>query len=225
MPFVIYKLIVFIKKIFLPILLFFTVVSANAQVKYGLKAGINFANTTMKMSGMSFSPEAQTSFHLTGFADIAINEKFSFQPGLSFQGKGYKLDIRESGYTQKDNTNLSYLEIPLNGVLYLPLGDGKLFIGAGPYVAFGLFGKSKYESNSVAGLNGDEDAKFGNSKDDHVAPIDLGLNFMVGYQFKSGLLFNAGYGLGLANTVPKDLREGGLKGNNKVFSLSVGYAF
>lgn len=213
------------KKILLSGLLLFAVVAVNAQIKYGLKAGVNFANITAKSSGISFSPESLTSFHLTGFADIAINEKFSFQPGLSFQGKGYKLDIRESGFYQKDDTNIGYLEVPLNGVVYLPLGEGNLFIGAGPYIALGLFGKSKYESNISGGLNGEEDAKFGNTEDDNVAPIDFGLNFMLGYQLKSGLLFNAGYGLGLGNTIPKDLRDSGDKSSNKVFSISVGFAF
>lgn len=115
--------------------------------------------------------------------------------------------------------------MPLNGVLYLPLGEGSIFIGAGPYVAFGLFGKSEYETNFPVEDSYEEDAKFGNSEDDNVAPIDMGLNFMLGYQLKSGLLFNAGYGLGLANTIPKDLRDGDVKSSNRVFSLSVGFAF
>jgi len=213
------------KKTLLSGLLFFAVLSVNAQVKYGLKAGVNFANATLKQSGMSISPESITSFHFTGFADIGISEKFSFQPGLSFQGKGAKIDVNESGMYVRSTDNISYLEVPLNGVLYLPLGEGNLFIGAGPYVALGLFGKSKYETNFPVEESGEEDAKFGNSEDDNVAPIDLGLNFMLGYQLKSGLLFNAGYGLGLANTIPKDLRENGTKSNNKVFSISVGFAF
>lgn len=85
------------KKILLSSLLLFIGVAVNAQIKYGLKAGVNFANATAKSSGISFSPESITSFHITGFADIAINDKFSFQPGLSFQGKGAKLEVSESG--------------------------------------------------------------------------------------------------------------------------------
>ncbi|WP_353139296.1 outer membrane beta-barrel protein, partial [Pseudopedobacter sp.] len=81
------------KKILLATAFALTVSFANAQLKYGLKAGVNFANMDISSQGMSISPKSQTSFHLTGFVDVAISEKFSFQPGLSFQGKGYKVDV------------------------------------------------------------------------------------------------------------------------------------
>lgn len=212
------------KKFLFPALLLFAF-TANAQIKYGLKAGVNFANITIKSSGMSISPESQTSYHVTGFADIGISEKFSFQPGLSLQGKGYKMVVSESDVTIKGTANVAYLEVPLNGVLYLPAGKGDIFLGAGPYIAFGLFGKSTVDSNVPDFDIPDEDAKFGNSAADNVSPIDFGLNFMAGYQLKSGLLFNAGYGLGLGNTIPKDAREDDSKQTNKVFSISIGYSF
>ena len=211
------------KKILLATAFALTVSLANAQLKYGLKAGVNFANMGISSQGMSFSPKSQTSFHLTGFVDVAISEKFSFQPGLSFQGKGYKLDVDGEEGSATGKFNLGYLEVPLNAVLYLPAGDGNVFIGAGPYAALGLFGKQKYD---VSGLgSGDEDVKFGNSEDDDITSMDFGLNFMLGYRLNSGLLFNAGYGLGLANNIPKDLRENDLKYKHKVFSISVGYSF
>ncbi|WP_353139531.1 porin family protein, partial [Pseudopedobacter sp.] len=150
---------------------------------------------------------------------------FSFQPGLSFQGKGYKVDVEDEGISFTDKVNLGYLEIPLNAVLHLPAGDGNVFIGAGPYASFGLFGKEKVESNAPEFESMNEDVKFGNSEDDDIAPMDFGLNFMLGYRLNSGLLFNAGYGLGLANNIPKDLRENDLKYKHKVFSISVGYSF
>src|SRR5690606_11033355 len=127
------------------------------------------------------------SFHLTGFVDIGISEKFSFQPGLSFQGKGGKIDLSDLG-VGKATENAAYLEIPLNGVLYLPAGAGNVFIGAGPYAAFGLFGKIEVDGEA------DEDVSFGNDLEDDLTPLDFGLNFMAGYRLDSGLLFNVGYG-------------------------------
>jgi hypothetical protein len=207
----------------------------QAQTQFGVKAGVNFANVNIEASGISISPSSQTSFHITGFADIKLNDKFSFQPGLSFQGKGYKLDMSESEAGQsvsiEATANYAYLEVPLNAVLYLPLGNGNLFLGAGPYAAFGIFGKEKGSfgfsgpDGEFDGESDEENVKFGNSVDDDVSALDFGLNFMAGYKLNSGLLFNAGYGLGLANMIPKDLRSGDAKANNRVFSVSVGFAF
>lgn len=225
------------KKILLATAFALTVSLANAQLKYGLKAGVNFANVTASSSGYSLSPSSLISFHLTGFVDIGLNENFSFQPGISFQGKGYKSKEEDEGYYVKQKADYSYIEIPLNAVYSLPAGSqGSVFFGAGPYVSFGLFGKYKIDDNFSAeereileGLFGEElkdrDIKFGNKGDDDLTPIDFGLNFMLGYRLNSGLLLNAGYGLGLANVMPKDQREGDSKLKNKVFSISVGYSF
>lgn len=195
------------------------------DLKYGLKAGVNFANQKASISGISISSSSVTSYHLTGFVDIGISENFSFQPGLSLQGKGAKSDIKDddSGANFKSTENISYLEIPLNAVYYLPAGSGKVFLGAGPYAAFGLFGKSKAEMSGFPSVS--EDASFGNGENDTVTPMDFGLNFMAGYRLDNGILLNAGYGLGLANIMPKDQRFGDSKGTNNVFSISVGYSF
>src|SRR5690606_19356965 len=127
--------------------------------------------------------------------------------------------------TFEASQNVSYLEIPLNAVLHLPMGDGNVFLGAGPYVAYALFGKVKSDSNISELDDMDEDISFGNGENDDLSPLDLGLNMMAGYRLNSGLLFNVGYGLGFANMVPKDQRESNSKGTNKVFSISVGYSF
>ncbi len=225
------------KKILLATAFALTVSFANAQLKYGLKAGVNFANVTVNGSDYSLSPSSVTSFHLTGFVDIGLNENFSFQPGISFQGKGFKSKEEEDGFYVKEKADYSYVEIPLNAVYSLPAGSqGSVFFGAGPYVSFGLFGKYKIDDNLssedrkiVEEFLGqelkDRDVKFGNKVGDDLSPIDFGLNFMLGYRLNSGLLLNAGYGLGLANVMPKDQREGDSKLKNKLFSISVGYSF
>ncbi|WP_304068881.1 porin family protein [Pedobacter glucosidilyticus] len=214
------------KKFLLAILVMATI-TASAQTKFGLKGGVNLANVNISSQGINLSPDALTSFHLTGFTEFALGEKFAIQPGLSFQGKGFKfkLEDEDSGMSVEAQANLSYLEIPVNAVLNLPVGEGSLFLGAGPYAAFGLFGK---QEGSVFGedvVGEDDKVSFGSGEEDDFSATDFGLNLMAGYRLKSGLLFNVGYGIGLSNMIPESQREGDSKANNKVLSFSVGFAF
>lgn len=206
------------KKLLTIALLCLTVLSLKAQVKYGLKAGVNFANATFKNAGLSTSPSSLTTFHVTGFADIPIDGMFSFQPGVTYLGKGYKYDITINDSPEKGEASLSYLEVPLNGIAYFPTRSGRLFIGAGPYMGIGISGTLEQGST-------EKDLKFGTSADDDVSPIDLGLNFMLGYHLNGGLLFNGGYGFGFTNAIPKDKRADDIKINHKQFFLSLGYSF
>ncbi|WP_041536980.1 porin family protein [Pseudopedobacter saltans] len=204
------------KKIFAISLLMILAFTIKAQVKYGLKAGVNFATATFKNYDLSISPSNLTTFHIAGFVDIPIDGMFSFQPGVTYLGKGYKYDLPNGD--SKGEVDLSYIEIPMNGIAYFPTRSGRIFVGAGPYLGFGI-------SGNIDEITSERDLKFGNGVNDDVNPMDIGLNFMLGYHLNGGLLFNAGYGLGLSNTIPKDKRTDDAKIHHKQFFLSLGYSF
>ena len=219
------------KKFLLTAALLFCTVLGFSQTKFGVKGGLNFANIELESNDFedfSFSPSSRTSFHIGGFAEIGLGSTFVFQPALLLSGKGYKLDYSatEGGYSTSIDQTLSlyYLELPLNFVAKLDAGKGKFLIGAGPYAAYAIEGKSKGRLN-FDGPGAQEDAstplnadiKFGNNEDE-IKPSDFGINFLAGYELKSGLLFNVGYGLGLS-----DLSNDSEK--NKVLSLSIGFKF
>ncbi len=216
------------KKLFIAAALLLSSSAIFAQTKFGVKGGVNFANVNVKEdeSPFSMSPSSITSFHVTGLADIPVSSIFSLQPGLSFTGKGFKVDMSEDGNTYKATANVYYLEIPINAVAKFPAGSGKFFIGAGPYAGIGLTGKTKTEtSGDIADLIPSEkkDIKFGNNaEEDDLKRADLGLNFLAGYELNNGLTLNGGYGLGLTNLEPKG---NGASSKHKVFSISVGFLF
>ena len=204
--------------------------SAFAQTKIGLKAGINFAKMTSEAEGYSITSKSRLSYNFTAFIDAPINEVLSFQPGLSITGKGLKSELSMDGFdseaTAEGKADLMYLEVPLNAVAKFQAGQGKFFVGAGPYLAYGIAGK--VESADIA-FNEDfefvvektEDDKVFKEGPDRLKPFDFGFNIITGYELNSGLSINAGYGLGLKN-ISRNPEES-LK--NKVFSISVGFAF
>ncbi|WP_207422694.1 porin family protein [Desertivirga brevis] len=199
------------KKLFFTAMMLVAGSSLFAQTKFGLKAGVNFANQEWSAEGMSLSPTSNTSFHFFGFADLGVSERISIQPGLGISGKGFKVKGDEGG-----TANAMYLEIPVNAVAKFPTGSfGHLFLGAGPYAAVGIAGKAKADGEEADFFGDDSGYKRG----------DFGLNFLGGIELNNGLLFNVNYGLGLADIAKSEEDLEGLKIKNRVFSISVGFAF
>lgn len=199
-----------------------TAVGAQAQVGYGLKAGVNLGEYSH--SSYLFSQSVNTSFYVTGYADLPVTSSFSIQPGVSLQGKGNKYEIKVDGTDERASftRNVMSIEIPVNAVYYIPTGEsGKVFLGAGPYIGFNVSGKDKLKTkiDNYTGVV-DRDLKLsGSNKDLNV--VDAGLNFMAGYKFSNGFLLNAGYNLGLTdiNAVASGNQS------NRVWQFGVGFQF
>lgn len=72
------------KKIILSIAALLAFGFVNAQeTKFGIKAGVDFANSHGKIDGNSYN-SAETGFYAGGFADITISDKFHVQPELLY---------------------------------------------------------------------------------------------------------------------------------------------
>jgi hypothetical protein len=186
----------------------------SSNLGFGLKAGVNFPKYNISGSNNSYETSAATNFHVTGYLDAPLSSGFSIQPGISLQGKGAKIEIGNLGsYTQ----STMWLEVPVNFVAKVPVGNSNFFLGAGPYIGFGLSGKNKYESSwgSV-----EEDFEFG--KDGSLKSTDFGVNFTAGFHINRGLLLHAGYGLGLTDLAPNNNSD--MKMTNRVFSVGLGFA-
>lgn len=192
---------------------------AQAQTGYGLKAGVNLGEYSNMPSGQSVN----TSFYVTGYADLPVSPNFSIQPGVSLQGKGNKYKTEFGNVANAEVTrNVMSIEIPVNAVYYIPTGDaGKVFLGAGPYIGFNVSGKDKLKGN-VAGYTGETDWTLKMSGDNKsLNVVDAGLNFMLGYKFNNGFLLNGGYNLGLTdiNAVNTGTQS------NRVWQFGVGFQF
>ncbi|MCS4227560.1 porin family protein [Sphingobacterium sp. BIGb0165] len=202
------------KKLLLSAAILFGSLGAFAQggLGYGLRAGVNIP----KYSIENGSSESNTGFFVTGYLDAPVSPYFSIQPGLSLQNKGAKWSIGDGNNSAEVKQSVMSLDIPVNLVAKLPTGgSGNFFIGAGPYVGFGLSGKNKASGN---GGKVETDVKFGSGDGDELKRTDFGVNFLAGYQLTNGFQINAGYGLGLTNLAPN---SGSIK--NRVWSVGIGF--
>lgn len=221
-------------------------VQTQAQVKFGVKAGLNANNISQnfKESDWESDTKMKLAYHIGATVDYGFSDAISLQTGLMLSSKGYKDDLEQDldddetveGY---DKYTFNYLEIPIH-VAYKINDNFQVF--AGPYLAFGIGGKNKwditytYDGNSET--YSDEEkfkAVFGEVKDGDLGDdesayraLDFGLDFGVGYQ-TGPILINAGYSLGLGNLMPSyegsDQDPKDYKISNRVITLSVSYFF
>ena len=199
------------KKIILAAAAVFAFGSANAQeTKFGVKGGLNIAN----LSGDIEDNSSKVGFHVGGFVEIKVSDKFSVQPELLFSTQGTKVEESGNNFSSKSTLNLSYLNIPVMAKYYVAEGFS---LEAGPQIGFLTAAKADFTTTqSGITVSGDEDVK------DSFESIDFGVNFGAGYDFTKNLSAGLRYNLGLAN-IAKD--SGDEKISNNVLSVSLGYKF
>lgn len=187
------------KKIILTVAAVFAFGFTNAQeTKFGLKGGLNLAN----FSGDIEDDSSLIAFHVGGFAEIKITEKFALQPEVLFSVQGADGD--------GGSFNLSYINIPVMAKYYVA---DKFNLEVGPQIGFLTSAKVKTGDVSV------EAKKLFNS-------TDFGINFGGGYDFTPKLSMGLRYNLGVANLFNdefKDALGSDVKVQNSVFSLSLAY--
>ena len=185
-----------------------SLLTVNAQVSFAPKVGLNFAN----LGGDITDNQVRLRTQLGGILNVGLNDMFSLQPGLLLSGKGTTFDY---GDGDKDAITLNYLEIPVNGVLNIDLGSGKLQIYAGPYLSFCLDAKYKYLSDED---NETESIEIGTSDDDEIKPSDIGINIGLGFMF-GDFQVQGGYNGSFTNILNYEDE----KLTNNVISLSFAY--
>jgi hypothetical protein len=207
--------------------------SLNQKISLGLKLGIGTSIITFNDSRFSdISPNGLGYF--SAFINKPITEKFSLQTGLSYTDRGFdSVDQTSTPATVTligSSYRLFYVDVPVNAVLKLPLGNGKVLLGSGPYLGYALGGSVKKFTVDISSSSNVEKVEkrklaFGNKITDDFKTSDFGVNFLTGYQFKKGWLLNINYSQGIQNILPKEQTSSGEKATNSAFHFCVGYEF
>ena len=183
--------------------LFIVALTASAQLSFGVKAGLNMSS----ISDVEDS-KMKIGYKVGPMAEISLpGSTMGVQAALLLSSKGVKAD----GFDAQINAN--YLELPITFVYKFPLAfDTNLYVDAGPYFAYGIFGKSDISFEGVSlGVDTFSD-DFGMKK------FDTGLTIGAGMEVAK-FNFGLNYDLGLT----KVFDEG--DGKNGNFWISLGYKF
>ncbi|WP_395057611.1 porin family protein [Flavobacterium sp.] len=214
------------KKVLLTAAAVFAFGFTNAQeIKFGAKAGLNLSTikaTPPSINGaIVIAPDNKMAvgFHVGGFAEIGITEKFAFQPELLFSMEGSKFEANESGsetfggdtYTYSDvnktTVKTSYINIPL---LAKFKATEKLFFVAGPQLGFLMSAKRDYTNTYSETFNGTTETETTSVNGVDIKKDLKGVNFALdlgaGYFFTDNIFAEARYNIGLSNDA-KEVKE------------------
>jgi hypothetical protein len=193
------------KKIIVILVAIFATNVAIAQVNFGFRAGYNAATVNSSDAEITEDGKALSGLNVGALMNVKLKGNLSFQTGLSIGTKG--VSVAHEGHA--DKFKFTAADIPMNLVLNTKSG---LFVGTGLNFGYNLSGKLDAEDDP------DENYSFEFGKGKNFFRSDLGLNFLLGYQTKSGLFFSANSLVGL-----KDLKPGPETWKNNLFSISIGY--
>lgn len=191
------------------------------RTTFGVRAGVNFQNINGKnQNGSKLENDIATGFHAGVNAEIPLGTGFYLQPGVLYSQKGTEFD-------NDNQVKLNYIEVPVNFVYKPILGTGRMLLGFGPYVGFGLGGKVKTANTKMdvsyeKTASGNPSLTAGTYKG-----IDGGANFLAGYEFARNLSFQVNAQLGLMNVNPEftGATNDESKWRHTGFGVSLGYRF
>lgn len=163
--------------------LLFMIGQANAQLRLGVKGGLN-------ISSVHFSSDVLKSDNVTGFQVGPMIEGslplvgVGFDAAILYAEKGLETQTVGGGKTTLKN---DYIDVPVNLKWKLGLPVVKVYLAAGPYVGFRVGGNKIWE---IPGSMVDQ-VKTKN--------FSAGLNFGAGVELISHLQIGLTYGLGLTD--------------------------
>jgi len=202
-----------------------TSISAQLPITFGAKAGINFSEI------YDFDDDLKVGFHFGVTVDYELTSDWYIMSGLEFTTKGAKGNIdgasflKESGYkgtivkSKDGKQNPMYLQIPIHAGYKLGIAPGtKLVFRAGPYLAYGIAGKSKGKY-TILDIDVMQDVEMDeNFFDNGAKRFEFGIGGAVGAEFgKIGV--NLGADLALTKIWE------GTSAKNRCAYLSLGYKF
>lgn len=75
-----------------------TIAGANAQVKFGARAGLNLANVATKVNDVKVKSNIRPSFYIGGLAEFAFNDVVLMDAGLTYSNQGVKAKEGDGKY-------------------------------------------------------------------------------------------------------------------------------
>ncbi len=199
------------KQLMITLIALFFGLQANAQVQFGVKAGVNFST----FDGDGFpDTDYRYSFTPAVFAKLGISDQFAFQPELRYASYGANYD---DGTTTAKYI-LDQINMPLRFNFYTgKKGNAKgLKLNIGPQVGYTIKDEVKDDSISIDFSDLIESPSLAGD----YSGLDLGATLGIGYEFENGLWIESE---GFRSLIPTVEFLASNKNYNSAGSLTIGY--
>ncbi|MFA9390154.1 MAG: porin family protein [Prolixibacteraceae bacterium] len=213
------------------ILIGFCAQSQSNGISFGLRGGFDMQTFNgQDINGDKLELSQVPRFNVGAIVDIPVAPEFYFQTGLLYTTKGAKSDDQFLGLDMSAEYNIAYVELPLNFVYKSTLGNGKIVLGFGPYLAYGIGGNAKFTMGSTSS---EEKIVFTNEFQslnpltwNNFKAFDYGGNLFFGYQLSNGILVQLNTQLGMAQINAENTTIASKASfKNTGYGISIGYMF
>lgn len=197
---------------------FFSTERSDAPISWTVTAGLNLTNMSFSQEGLHTSPDSRAGLNVGVYVDIPLIESIFIKSGLLYSAKGCKYEVGN----YEETYSPAYLELPILASYRYSFSDAaQLQFNVGPYLAYGIGGKSKVEN----GRDSDEEDFFGDNSD--TQRFDAGLHLGAGITVSSHYYLGLSYQWGFANVLSNshDNHNDGLSIKNRNFMINLGYTF
>ncbi len=197
--------------------------ATSSPITFGIRAGVSLQNINGRdANDNKLENKLVPRFQGGVNVELPLADEFYIQPGLLFAGKGTEFKGSNT------NLNISYLEIPVNFLFKPVVGNGKLLLGFGPYVGFGIGGTIKPSNGSSSEIKFENTISVAQAlTGTYIRKTDVGANLLFGYELSNlfSVQLNAQLGLAKINPDIEGLNNNNTMYKNTGFGLSVGYRF
>ncbi|GAA0872095.1 hypothetical protein GCM10009117_12420 [Gangjinia marincola] len=203
-------------------LLFSGIILAQST-KIGIRVGGNLSNQKIENEGFDFfnidyDTESLIGWQAGLFINSSINDAISIQPELLIARKGYQYDDNGIEVT----VDPLYIHLPVPILVNLNVSELDFFIGAGPYLSYGIGGEGEFEGSlGDFDLVTNGDIEWGDDSDDTYRPFDAGAVFTAGFNVTEKVQVNVSYELGLRNIQANGDSDNEVR--NRSFLVNLGY--
>ncbi len=204
-------------KIFLIFLLVIgiSISTCFAQISFGPKLGGGISTFKEDRKVTSGDPpnrsyKAMATPIIGIVSNFQFGKYFALRPELLFLQRAAQYET-DAGYSYK--TRISYVELPINLVTGVKAGRGRFEVFAGSAFGLVVHGRTKLTGGGFdVNIPVHPKKQPKSTGDSYINPLNISMNFGLGYKLKSGFFVEVSYNLGLSNMRPHyedSLRESG----------------
>lgn len=179
-------------------------VPSQAQIKFGIKGGVNISSANFDNVPNNFSYDKISGIHIGPMLEVMIPViGLGVDASILYSQKGLGVNTK--------NIKNDYIDVPVNLKWKFGLPIIKVYVVAGPYVGFRIGGDKVWDIPNI--ISTQLEAKNFNA----------GLNFGAGIELIKHLQVGATYGLGL--TEDYSVSKLNMNGKNRGWSITAAVLF
>lgn len=227
------------KKIFSILLVaicLFMAIPTQAQIKLGVKGGLNLANVDFKGLKDNVKAENMNGFFIGPMVDINIPiVGLGLDGSLLYAEKGTKFTYSNETISNETTNKQKTIEVPINLKYSIGLGSlASVFLAAGPNFSFDI----NSDNLTTDLLNIANTTMQGSTPSINRKNAEVSLNIGGGVKLLKHLQVGLNYNLPLSDSAKENISEGDITGSlediikpgtfktsNKVWQVSVAYIF